>query len=275
MSAEWKEGEQGSVRILSDLHLAHPASQISRVESLRPLIAGARTVIFNGDTYEQSCRDWREEGETKLCELKTLCEEEGASPLFIAGNHDPEISDRGWLDLEGGRIFLTHGHALCRGVAPWSHEYLRRKKEILQMVAEREGGGDDLAHHWETTKLITEALKPKGARKMGKKGRKYLLSAFWPPERFCNIVRVWLNMVDTADDFVARFRPEAEIFLFGHFHRIGIWQRKPRMICNTGAFMRGAHPLVAEISDRWLRLFSVERDGETFRLGPARSTIRL
>lgn len=275
MSAEWNEGEQGSVRILSDLHLAHPASQIARVESLRPLIAGARAVIFNGDTCEQISRDWREEGETKLSELKTLCEEEGASALFIAGNHDPQISDCGWLNLAGGRIFITHGHALCLGVAPWSPEYLGRKKEILQMVAEREKADEDLAYRWETTQLISRALIPRRTRRMGKKGRNYVLSAFWPPERFYNIMRVWRNMVDTAEEFVERFCPATGVLLFGHFHRSGAWPCEARTICNTGAFMRGARPMVGELSDGWFRLLSVEKEGETFQLGAARATIRL
>ena len=38
------------VRVLSDLHLGHKVSRIDHVSALRPLIAGAGTVIFNGDT---------------------------------------------------------------------------------------------------------------------------------------------------------------------------------------------------------------------------------
>ena len=64
--------DKGRVRILSDLHLAHPASQIGSVESLRPLIAGADTVIFNGDTCEQTRVEWRKEGAERLAELERM-----------------------------------------------------------------------------------------------------------------------------------------------------------------------------------------------------------
>jgi predicted phosphodiesterase len=261
------------VRILSDLHLAHPASQIDRVESLRPLIGGARTVIFNGDTCEQSCVDWTEEGEARLGELLELCSQEGAAPVFLAGNHDPEITARGWLDLAGGKILVTHGHAIYPGVAPWTHEYLFRKKEILRMVEERRCAEADLAYHWETTRTITQVLKPERARNLGRMGRNYLLSAAWPPERCFNILRVWLTMVDMANQFVQRFRPKTEVFFFGHFHRAGIWQRDDRIICNTGAFMRGARPLVGDLSDGWLRMFSVDKANGEYHLDGAQTTI--
>ncbi|MCU0753303.1 MAG: hypothetical protein MUC40_09850 [Akkermansiaceae bacterium] len=41
------------VRVFSDLHLGHSVSRIGRVSALRPLIAGAGTVIFNGDTWQE------------------------------------------------------------------------------------------------------------------------------------------------------------------------------------------------------------------------------
>jgi hypothetical protein len=47
------------IRILSDLHLGHRVSRIASAESLRPLIAGAGTVIFNGDT----CSNGRHKGQ--------------------------------------------------------------------------------------------------------------------------------------------------------------------------------------------------------------------
>jgi predicted phosphodiesterase len=263
------------IRILSDLHLAHPASKVDRVEALRPLLAGARTVIFNGDTCEQSCWEWREQGDEALVALKDLCAEEGVTPVFLPGNHDPEIADRGWLELAGGAVFITHGHALYPEVAPWSHEFLFRKDEVWNLVEERRRVGTDLSHHWETTRLVTEILKPKVARKLGKKGGNFLLSALWPPERCYNILRVWLTMVATADQFAQRHRPQAKLFLFGHFHRPGVWPRGSRSIINTGAFMRGAQPLVGELRDGWFRLRAVEQGGGEFRLGAARSTMRI
>ena len=47
------------VRILSDLHLGHRVSRIERTSALRPLIAGAGTVIFNGDTWQELAEPFR------------------------------------------------------------------------------------------------------------------------------------------------------------------------------------------------------------------------
>ena len=260
------------VRIISDLHLAHPSSRAGEVGGLRPLVAGAGTVIFNGDTCEQSCRDWRSAGQEKLGELRALCEEEGAEACFLAGNHDPEISERGWLDLVAGRVFLTHGHAMCLGGTPWSHEYLHRREEILQLVREREREGVDLAYHWETARLLTEALRPAAARKQG---GNYVLSALWPPARFLSILQSWRGIADTASAFVERFRPAAGVVFFGHFHRPGLWYRGGRVICNTGAFMRGSRPLMGELAGGWLSIRTVSRDHDEFRPGERRALFEI
>ena len=47
------------VRILSDLHLGHKISRITRVSALRPLISGAATVVFNGDTWQELAAPFR------------------------------------------------------------------------------------------------------------------------------------------------------------------------------------------------------------------------
>ena len=66
------------VRILSDLHLGHKISRIESVSALRPLIAGAGTIVFNGDTWQELALPFRERSEVMLDELKGLCAEEGA-----------------------------------------------------------------------------------------------------------------------------------------------------------------------------------------------------
>lgn len=266
------------VRILSDLHLGHPASQLDEVEELRPLIAGAKTVIFNGDTCEQITEAWLPDAEEKLRQLRALCHEEGAHAVFLAGNHDPRITDQGWLDLWDGQVLVMHGHAIYPRVAPWSHEYLRRKKEIKALLSQRrvENPLPDLAYQWETVRMVTDMLIPDGERKMGRKGRKYILSAVWPPERCFNILRVWLTMGATADRFVTRFRPEARVLIYGHFHRSGVWWMPGgRMQCNLGAFMRGARPLVVELANGMLQVKRVLPKGSSYQLGSVVETLRL
>lgn len=261
------------VRILSDLHLAHPASEIRTVDSLRPLLEGAGTVVFNGDTCELSCADWRARGEEQLQELRELCEAEGVATRFLAGNHDPGLTEEGWLELESGKIAITHGHALYWSVAPWSPEFVRNKRKIRELFESRREFESSLAGRWETTRMVTELLKPTRARSTGKRGRLYLLSAFWPPERCFQILRVWFGMVRAADRFAGRYFPASRFLLFGHFHRSGIWTRGGRTLCNTGAFMRGSKPLLAELRDRQVTVKDVvARDG-LFLCGPAKTVV--
>lgn len=265
------------VRVLSDLHLGHPASRLDHVEALRPLISGAKTVIFNGDTCEQITDAWLPRAEEKLQQLRSLCHEEGAHAIFLAGNHDPKITDQGWVELWEGRVLVMHGHAIYPRVAPWSHEYLRQKIEIKALLNRRreENPEPDLAYQWETTRIVTDMLIPEGERQMGRKGRKYLWSAIWPPERCLNILRVWLTMGATADRFLERFAPEAKVLVYGHFHRSEVcWTRTGRMQCNTGAFMRGARSLVVELADGMLQVKRVQSDDGSYRLGAVVETLR-
>ena len=71
------------VRILSDLHLGHKVSRIERVAALRPLIAGAGTVVFNGDTWQELALPFRERSAAMLEELKTALRGGGRRRRFF------------------------------------------------------------------------------------------------------------------------------------------------------------------------------------------------
>ena len=121
------------VRILSDLHLGHKVSRLDRVESLRPLIAGAGTVIFNGDTWQELAEPWRERSEKMLDELKLLCADEGVEAVFLSGNHDPGWPGRGWVELAGGKIIVTHGDALLFASSPWKREIILSPQRVAAL----------------------------------------------------------------------------------------------------------------------------------------------
>ena len=106
------------VRILSDLHLGHRVARIERVESLRELISGAGTVVFNGDTWQELAGPFRERSRVMLGELRELCADLGVEAVFLPGNHDPGWEGAGWVELEGGKIVVTHGDALMRAGSP-------------------------------------------------------------------------------------------------------------------------------------------------------------
>ncbi len=92
------------VRIISDLHLAHPGSTVSAIQELRPLLEGAGTVLFNGDTFELRKKALLQKASDYRMQLEQLCDELGVNPVFLTGNHDPEVSKVHYLDLCLGKV---------------------------------------------------------------------------------------------------------------------------------------------------------------------------
>ena len=82
-------------------------------------------------------------------------------------------------------------------------------------------------------------------------------------------------MVGAAHRFVERFRPEAKVLLFGHFHRPGLWERGGRYLCNSGAFMRACRPQIAELNGGYRRIRQGRWDGSNYVPGDARAVIRM
>ena len=123
------------VLILSDLHLGHSASRIKSAEQLRPLLEGAGTVVFNGDTFQELSKDFRPRSEVLLEGLRKLCSELGAEPVFLPGNHDPGWEGQGWLELAEGKVIITHGDAVMWGGSPWSREAFAGGEKIGELWA--------------------------------------------------------------------------------------------------------------------------------------------
>ena len=124
------------VRIVSDLHLGHRLSRLTRVAALRPLLAGAGTVIFNGDTWQELTGAVAGRAAEMLDELQTLCAQEACVPVFLSGNHDPGWPGPGWVELAGGRVIVTHGYEAV--MVRWLQE------QGLEAGAFRTEYGDDV-----------------------------------------------------------------------------------------------------------------------------------
>ncbi len=262
------------VRILSDLHLGHRVSRIASVESLRPLIAGAATVIFNGDTWQELARPFREKSAAMLEELKELCGEEGVDPIFLSGNHDPGWPGPGWVELAGGRILITHGDALFDDGSPWSREALQRQDKVgVLWEKHRAAIGDPAARivlAREMALLLRAADYPKG-----KKIWQRALDAVRPPRRAFEMLRVWTTQADAAAAFAEKYFPKAEIVIKGHFHRAGIWHKRGRLILNLGAFMNPCPALWADYDGSQLRCGRVDESSSDYRMGKISGVWRL
>lgn len=265
---------KGPVRILSDLHLGHPASKIGSVAALRPLLAGAGTVVFNGDSWQELSNAHRPRSEAMLGELKQLCSDLDVAPVFLSGNHDPGWPGKGWVELAGGRVVVTHGDAVMWGGSPWSREAFARADQVKALwAAHREAecdAGERLKLAREMARVLKAPAIPKG-RSIGRR----ILDAVSPPKRALEILRVWVALAEEAEGFAERYFPRAEVLVIGHFHRQGVWTRNGRVIVNTGAFVHPHGARWVEWHDGLLRCGRVVAEDGRFQRDGAEWSWRL
>lgn len=262
------------VRILSDLHLGHRVSRITSIEPLRPLITGAATVVFNGDTWQELALPFREKSAAMLEELKRLCLEEGAEPVFLSGNHDPGWPGTGWQELAGGKILITHGDALFFDGSPWSREAISGQEAIRQLWKQHHAAADDAGERLQVAREIARYLVPRGFPK-GKKLWQRAWEAACPPQRAINMLHSWLTQADAAVDFAEKFFPRADVILIGHFHRSGIWKKRGRLVINSGAYLPPGDALWIDYHKGFLSSGKVIESPGRYSRGPATAMWRI
>lgn len=254
------------VRVLSDLHLGHKISRIDRVSALRPLIAGAATVIFNGDTWQELAEPFRERSAAMLEELKQLCADEGAEAVFLPGNHDPGWPGPGWVELAGGRIIITHGDALLHAGSPWKREIMMAGDRVEELWREFPAAHSDAAERLRLARVI--------ARELGSVeypfGRRFIQRA-WdaavPPRRAFEMLKAWFSQGSVGARFCERYFPMAEVLVTGHFHWQGCWKHGRRLMINTGSFTNPGRAHWVEWNNGWLTRGEIEETPELCRIG--------
>lgn len=262
------------VRVLSDLHLGHRISRINEVSALKPLIAGAGTVVFNGDTWQELARPFYERSKEMLAALQALCREEGAEPIFLSGNHDPGWSGPGWLELAEGRIIITHGDALLFDGSPWKREILVSGEKVMELWRQ----------HPEAEQNIEERIRV--AREIARElcsveyptGRNIMMRAWdasQPPERAIKMLDAWMTQAAAGEKFCSRYFPTAEVLIIGHFHWDGSWLRNGRRVINTGSFMNPGRAHWVEWNDGWLSRGSIQESATECRKGEILDVWRL
>ncbi len=247
----------GTVRILSDLHLGHDRSLIRRAEELRPLLAGADEVIFNGDTLQERADVFRPRSLSLVEELQEVCREEGVRPGFLRGNHDPAAWPWEMVDLRGGLVTVTHGDVWLRLISPWSRAMPQYRSLLEAIYAEYPPVAElDLGQRFDLLQRCRMAMPPLESglysRSTGSRSALFLRE-MWPPRRPWEIFKAYAMLPGLALEFVRTFRPNSRVMVFGHTHRARIWRRGGRLLINTGAFVTFAQPLMVEIKDRSLR----------------------
>lgn len=245
------------VRILSDLHLGHKVSRIDDVETLRPLIAGAGTVIFNGDTWQALPGPFFDKSKAMFDHLRAICAEERADAVFLTGNHDPDLPGKGWLELADGKIVITHGDALLHSGSPWKREILAAGTRVDEIWSRYPLAEHDIDDRIEVARAVARELctveYPSGRHFIQR-----VIDALIPPRRAVVMLEAWLHEGASGSRFCENYFPNAEFLILGHFHHHGCWMRRGRVVIDTGSFMNPARARWVEWNDGLLSFGEID-----------------
>ena len=270
----------GPIRILSDLHLGHSACALKNVREIRPLLDGAGTVIFNGDTAEVRSKSFKRRADEEQAKLSTMLNESGVSQaIYVTGNHDPRISDTHYVDLCQGKMLVTHGDFLFRYVSPWSKKlrHCRPNIDAVFDAADSVRLDSDFDYRLEIARQCCDVLEmsssvsPKNVSGFVQ----YVAQEVWPPTRLLTILNVWLSSPKLMAAALDRYRPEIEVVAFGHIHYPKICRRQGRLLVNLGGFLNMVKAKVVEVNGQTVSVNSVTQRNRECRIGPVEETLSL
>ena len=244
--------------VISDVHLGMPG--YAEVDQLRTLWAGCDELIVNGDLAEVLHPRYAAQAGWMMVELRSLCEHDGVELTLISGNHDPYLADRRHLSLAGGQVFLTHGDVLHPSIAPWCPTSNQVKEEYFATEAVLASASRmDL----ETRLAITAhaaytswQLHVRGEQEIKSTSVKSLLTK---PMHIVRLMHFWAIMPQLAARFAEQHAPEARFILTGHTHLPGVWQRRGRIIINTGCFTYPGKPRAVLIDGEQLSVHRIHK----------------
>jgi predicted phosphodiesterase len=248
--------------ILSDLHLAKPASELTKIDQLRPLWAGMDRLIINGDLAEVQASPYREEACEQVNRLIELCEADGVKLTIISGNHDAPLTDTRHVMLADGKILVTHGDVFSPGIAPWTPQ----AKELAEQTREKLESVDtqDLRARLKVSQQVAEREFDKPEVSSDDEGG--IIEFIKRPYLAIKLLWYWWTIPGKAARFAQRYRPAARVVIFGHSHRQGHWVRRRRLIINTGAFMFPGKPRAVLLEGSRLTVHDVKLQNKSAQL---------
>lgn len=279
------------IRILSDLHWGHKASRIKDIDSLRGLISGIDTIIFNGDTFEQKFEDspaHRKHPLPPISQLKDKVAEWGSKAFFITGNHDPKISNAHYCELNQKDIIVTHGDAIFDSIAPWSVNS-QVLHQLVQKGLKNFEASDQSSSFYHFLQVYKDAsveehalLKDYDPTVWGK--IQIFARQAWPPTRALKVLECWNKAAANAVDLMRRFELSPQFLIIGHTHKPSISKIGETTVINTGAFLPwpGANAVDIE-SDRisvrkikhWNGQFSPGKTVAQFKIAVDPTSLRI
>lgn len=264
------------LRILSDLHFAEPATRIGALRQIAPLLDEPEQLILNGDSIDTRFVDTQPAsaaGRDRFLEFIAPYRER---MRLITGNHDPDISPHHHLEIDGGRVLVTHGDVLFPGVAPWGweapHVLTARAQRLAEIARDQHDLLETQLHVCKHASYATRLLSPSAGRSRDG-ALAQLLHLMSRVRRADKILTAWFHAPSLAATLAQRYRPAAEVVVFGHTHYPGVWKRRGRTIINTGAFTPPFGARVVDfVADR-IDVRDVVRRGGEFRVGPVLHTL--
>ncbi|MEO0586091.1 MAG: hypothetical protein AAF078_00465 [Planctomycetota bacterium] len=255
--------------IISDLHMGRPGKGVADPAMLRRLWRGADELILNGDSAEVHDRHYRANAARMMLRLQDLCENDGVDLTVLSGNHDPLITDRRYLRLHGGEVFVCHGDMLHPAISPWtSHAHrlaalhAEAKASLDPASAASLDGELGVAQHaclkhWDDLNNETHAPRSK------------VRNAFGKAVKLAKVAWYWHTLPKLAGRFARQYVPESRFFIFGHIHRAGIWRDGGRRLINTGAYSMPARPRAVVIEGGALRVHRVKKTADAYSFAPS------
>lgn len=269
----------GPIRVISDLHLGHPACRIQSVEQLCPLIDGAGTVVFNGDTIEQRSPELAERSEVLFEQLQTLLNEQNVEAVFLRGNHDPQVSEMDYLDIPEYQALIVHGDCLYRNISPWNPKIWKLEAEFAKLAESlfsTPGSPDfpSLLNYTQQCRLLAKGDEGRSLPGRFKKIRS-AIRLVYPFRRPIEVVRCWREHGKRLRMFHQQHAADKNYVLVGHVHRRGIYpldESGKRWGINTGGFLSLGKAQVVEFSgaetgEPRVVVFEVDERSTGIRLG--------
>jgi predicted phosphodiesterase len=248
--------------VLSDLHLGRPGGA-GRAAAFEALAGDCDRLIVNGDAAELHHESFRAAAERELDALRDLCVTRGVRIDFIAGNHDPFVSELRALELADGAVYITHGDALHPALAPWSPyaASMRRAFEAAMRAAP-----PDMPEDQARFAAAREAALAEWATMGAGAHVSTLANMAVRPHRALRALAFWGVYPRLVEDWAARFAPRAGTIVVGHSHRPFIRTRGARALVNTGAYGFPGKPLAVVLEDGIVRVHAVQARGRHYRL---------
>ena len=237
---------------------------------MRPLWQGAGTMVFNGDTVNVVVADDGGRDRGVLSHLSRLCGEDGVEAVFLAGNCDFDLPGERHLELAGGKVLVTHGEAIFRGVCPWRDVAPRvvsaKASALEQMPRDRR---ETLAGQLEAIRLSLTAVRDPMRMLLPwwLKLTRRILYARSAPRRAWAMLRAWREAPSLAGRFFAEYAPQAKVIVIGHTHRAGVWDLGGRSLINTGSLSGPGRALTVRLEDRQVTVRRIRRGREGWQPG--------